>query len=143
LRVDWGIACRYAEVNDNLATIVGAGIDHLYVPALPAPVQVVVAVRLVAALDELGADKTHQVSCVVRAPDLSEVGGLSGGLEIPVPEGAREDWLLGIHIPLAVRFEAPGEGAYTIEIKVGGADPYQLPIHVATVPPPGVPPPGP
>lgn len=36
LRVDWAIACRYAEVNNNLATIVGGGIDHTYIPALGA-----------------------------------------------------------------------------------------------------------
>jgi hypothetical protein len=135
LRIDWAIPCRYAEVNDNLATIVGAGIDNIYAPTLPAPVRVVIATRFVAPLDELGEDNQHAVSCVARDAALNEVGEVSGTLAVPVPEGAREEWLLGIHMPLAVQFEAAVEGTYTLEIKVD-EDAQQLPLHVGNVPPP-------
>lgn len=129
MRVDWALPCRYTEVNDNLATIVGASVDTVQVLTLPATIPVTIAVRLVAALDELGEDKPHELRCVARNADLEEVGEVQGTASWPVPEAARADWLLGIHLPLVVQFEAGEEGTYTLDISVDGNG-YPVPMHV-------------
>ena len=38
MNIDWVIPCRFVEVHDNLATIIGAGIDTVWVPGVPHPV---------------------------------------------------------------------------------------------------------
>ena len=69
MNVDWVIPCRYVEVHDNLGTLVGAGIDTFWVPELPAPLQLVCAIRLTATADELGSDHQHHSRTVVTGPD--------------------------------------------------------------------------
>jgi hypothetical protein len=128
LRVDWAIPCRYAEVNDNLATIVGAGIDHMFVPALPAPVQVVLAVRLVSPPDEVAGGDEHPLGWAVLDDQRNTIAEL-GGMFAPAIEGAPADWLVGLHLPIVVIFPVEVEGTYTIELTVDDHT-YSVPMHV-------------
>jgi hypothetical protein len=136
VNIDWAIPCRYVEVHDNLGTIVGAGIDTYWIPELPQPIQVVLAVRLLAMTEELDPDQEHTATNRVldpRGAQMSEVGGpfSVGG------ESARPDWLTGIMVSTVVQFEASEEGTYTIELVVDDAL-TSLPIHVFHGYPPGV-----
>jgi hypothetical protein len=128
VNIDWVIPCRYVEVHDNLGTIIGAGIDTFWVPELPVPIQVVLAVRLLAMAEELDPDQQHNSINRVRDPrgdQLSEVGGefSVGG------EPAQSDWLQGILLATVVEFEAAEEGTYTIEHVVDNTS-AAVPIHV-------------
>lgn len=134
MRIDWAIPCRYAEVNGNLATIVGAGIDHTYAPTFPAPVRVVMAVRIVALPDEFGGDPPPTLRCVARDEEGTELANVGGALTVERPEGVRPDWLVGLHVPLLVQFLAPAEGTYTIEVSIA-ASTYPVPMHVVSTPP--------
>ena len=141
LRVEWAIACRYAEVNNNLATIVGAGIDHMYVPALPMNVQVVLAVRLVGDPEE-ATSETHTLRCVAFGPDtLDELARAEGELDMRGSAVLSSDWLASIHVPMGVMFHAESEGAYRLEVSVDDSDAYLLPMHISSAPLPGAPPP--
>ncbi len=135
LRVDWAIACRFAEVNNNLATIVGGGIDHTLVPALPAPVQVIVLARLVGPPEEFQGE--HTVACAAYAPNLSELARVEGRLVIPAIPPA--DWVLAIYYPMAVQFLASDAGAYRLEVSIDNSEAYPIPMHVTDQPPPGMP----
>jgi hypothetical protein len=108
LNIDWVIPCRYVEVHDNLGTIVGAGIDTFWVPELPSPIQVLLAIRLLALADELDGEP-HVATTRIRSPlgeVISEVGGeISAGAEAPNAE-----WLNGLMIAGVVQFEAAVEG---------------------------------
>jgi hypothetical protein len=143
VRVDWAIPCRYAEVHDNLATIVGGGIDHTLVPVLPAPVQVVLAIRLVFLPDEDELTSAHKLRVAALSPEgetLAQVEGdinLAGGA--PPPAG---DWLQALHVPMAIQFMAQTEGRYTLEITVDGHT-LGIPMTVVTGLPPGAGPPTP
>jgi hypothetical protein len=134
VNIDWVIPCRYAEVHDNLATMVGAGIDTFWVPGLPAPIQVAVVVRLLATADELGPDHDHTVRNIIRSPDgepLSE--GETATFQIGTSEeagSAREDWLNGIELITMAAFEATEPGTYTFELTVDGST-KATPLHVA------------
>ena len=128
MNIDWVIPCRYAEVHDNLATIVGGGVDTYWQPELPARIQVFLAIRLLATPEELAAAEPHTAVNRIRNPEgdvLEEVRGeivMSG-------TAARPDWLVGKTIPALAVFEADDEGTYTIEIEVDDAS-SSLPIHV-------------
>ena len=139
MNIDWVIPCRYVEVHDNLGTIIGAGIDTYWIPELPAPIQVLLAVRLLAMAEEVEQGKKHAMTNRVRDPRgevLSEVGG-----EFSVSaEAANPDWLSGIMAATAVQFEAAEAGTYTIDHLVDNAS-ASLPIHVVEGLPPGVVPP--
>jgi hypothetical protein len=130
LNIEWIIPCRFVEVHDNLGTIIGAGIDTFWVPELPAPIQVILAIRLLAMADELDPDQKHTVTNRVRGPDgevMNEgIAEFSVGAESPSKE-----WLTGIILPLVVQFQASEEGTYTIEFIVDDAPPGSQPIHVA------------
>lgn len=132
MRVDWAIPCRYAEVHDNLATIIGAGIDHTLVPALPAPVQVVLAIRLVflPSEDELGA--AHKLRVAALSPDGDKVAEVEGDLNLG-GEAVETDWLHGLMTPMAIQFMAETEGLYNLEVDVDGHT-IRVPMNVATAP---------
>jgi hypothetical protein len=135
VNIDWVIPCRYVEVHDNLGTIIGAGIDTYWVAELPGQIQVFLAVRLVAAPEELASGEPHFVVNRILDPSgevMHEVQGeiVMGG------EAARPDWLVGTTVPMVAQFDAAEEGAHTIEIGVDDAT-ESVPIHVVVGMPPG------
>ncbi len=134
MNIDWAIPCRYVEVNDNLGTIIGAGVDTTWVLELPAPLVVVVAIRLLAMAEELDGGDEHTATNRVRDPhgdvisELSFPFGFSG-------ESAKPEWLTGIMVSSVVQFEATEEGTYTIEHEVD-ASAKEFPMHVVLGQPP-------
>lgn len=128
MNVDWVIPCRYVEVHDNLGSMIGAGIDTFWVPELPAPLQVLCAVRLTATADELTPGVTHQMRNVVTGPDGEVVSEIGGEFEIGT-DSPRTEWLNGIVLPNAIQFEATKVGTYQLEHIVDGNS-VSIPLHV-------------
>ncbi len=135
MNIDWVIPCRYAEIHDNLATIVGGGIDTYWLPELPAPIQVVIAVRALALAEEFDG-REHQVTNRVRDPHGELVSEVIGQLAI-AGGAARPEWLTGITLASVVQFDVTEEGTYTLEHVIDDAT-AALPIHVVHGLPPGV-----
>jgi hypothetical protein len=128
VNIDWVIPCRYAEVHDNLGTIVGAGIDVFVVPELPSVVQVNLAIRITATAEELAPGKVHQGRTIIVNPN-GETGS-EAEIEFALGvENPRTDWLNGFIFPATVQFEAADVGTYTIEHVLGGQS-NAIPIHV-------------
>ncbi len=128
MNIDWIIPCRFVEVHDGLATIIGAGIDTLWVEELPAQVQVVLAIRLLGMAEELDHEIKHAFTNRIRDPQGKVIGEVSGEIAIGATP-ARPEWLAGITLPLAAGFEAAEEGTYTLEFAFDDAE-KSLPIHV-------------
>jgi hypothetical protein len=133
VNIAWVIPCRYAEVHDNLATIVGAGIDTFWPGQLPSEVRVTVVVRLLATADELGPGHEHTMRNVVRGPDGETVGlpreaKFQAGTAEEV-SSAREHWLNGIELVTMAAFEASEQGTYTFELTVDDST-SSTPLHV-------------
>ena len=84
MNIDWVVACRYAEVHDNLGTIVAAGIDTWWVPQFPAVIQVALAIRLLAMADELGEEHQHTVRNIIRRPSGEVLSDLSSSFAAAV-----------------------------------------------------------
>jgi hypothetical protein len=139
VNLDWIIPCRYAEVHDNLATLVGAGIDTWWLPVFPAAIQVVVAVRLLASAEELGPDQDHTNRNVISDPSGAVISDLEHTFQIGTREqadAARKEWLNGIELVTIIQFEATGPGSYSFEHIVDGSS-KTVPLHVLEGPPPG------
>ncbi len=128
MNIDWITPCRFVEVHDNLATIIGAGIDTLWVEELPAQVQVMFAIHLRGMVEELDPEIKHAFTNRVQDPQGKVIGEAAGEIAIGA-QSARLEWLTGITLPLAVGFEAAKEGAYTFEFSFDDAE-KSLPIHV-------------
>lgn len=141
MRIDWATLCRFAEVNGNLATIVGAGIDITWAAQLPAGIQTMVAVRMTAPEDELGPEHPHTLRCRILDPDMQEVGETLEAELRAGGESLRPGWLVGIMIPMGVQWQADREGTYTVELAIDGGDPYMTPMHVLEGMPPAAQPP--
>jgi hypothetical protein len=126
LNIEWVIACRHVEVHDNLATIVGGGIDTVAVPAFPSPITIALAVRLLAVADEL--DEPHLMMSRVLDPDSTLLGELGGEFTLG-GQASRPEWLVGVVMPIIVQFEASKEGTYQLSVTVDDATKEQ-PLHV-------------
>lgn len=136
MNIDWIIPCRFVEVHDNLATIVGGGIDNFWIPAEPRVVQVMFAIRLTAMPDELGG-QTHSMVNEIKGPGGAVIHRIEGEL------GAQSDgeilnpgWLQGLTLPAGAQFQADEEGTYTVTHRFDDSE-HSLPIHVHHSMPPG------
>jgi hypothetical protein len=128
VNIAWMIPCRYVEVHDNLATIVGAGIDTMTVAAVPTPVQFMLAVRITGLPEEFDPAVQRAFANRVRDPHGEVIGEVRGEIGIGA-ESARADWLAGASLPMAIGFEVSEVGTYTIEFEYAGAE-AQIPMHV-------------
>lgn len=150
MNIEWAIPCRYVEVHDNLATIVGGGIDHHWIgppPEVPpealaagAPqpvrgVQFGLAVKLAATEEEI--EESHNIVSRVRAPDDTVVYEQTAELNVQGVQILQSGWLMGIILPMIVQFPAPSEGTYTCSVLVGNSE-STFPVHVVHGFPPGV-----
>ena len=131
MNVDWIIPCRFVEIHENLATMVGAGIDTLTPETLPADVQVTTAVRLTGLPSELESGLKHTTRTVVRGPDGDIVSEVDGEFEVEGhgPPIDQRDWLQGFVVSLAVAFEAGLPGTYMVEHAVDASS-ATVAIHV-------------
>lgn len=139
MRVDWAIPCRYAEVHDNLATVIGAGITHLWPTELPATIGLMLAIRLIFLPDEVDPQAMHKLRVAAMAPGGGMLQQVEGDLNIGRPSVAPdENEFQGVHVPMALQFQAEVEGTYMLEITVDGHT-TGVPLHVAPGPPPAPP----
>jgi hypothetical protein len=117
VRIAWAIPCRYAEVHDGLATMVGAGTNIFTVPSFPASIGLFVVAHFLAAEDELGVQ--HPLRSQVLAPDMQPVADpIEGALGFEAGPNKPPGWEGGLTLPMVVRFPAHIEGTYTFELTV-------------------------
>ena len=132
MNIDWVIPARHAEIHDNLATIVGGGIDRQAVPEFPSVVGMMLAVRLTATSEEIGPDHMHSWRNLVKNPAGESIA--EGGGEFAIgAENPQTDWLNNFLISAAIQFQADEPGTYTIELIVDDKS-SALPIHVVHEP---------
>lgn len=131
MKIDWVIPCRYAEVNDNLATIIGAGGDRFMLLEEPWTVEIMLAIRITALVEELGPDKVYPVENSIRDPEGNiiheEVGSFSATARGDIQDPT---WLQGVFIATEARFAAEVEGTYTFKHVFGDSE-HLLPLHIA------------
>jgi len=125
-----GDSVQYVEVHNNLATIVGAGVDTFTVGPLPQPVGLMVAIRLVGLAEEFTADQERPMANRIRDPGGNTIAEAQGTFAIAA-ESARPDFLAGVTMPLGLAFNATEEGTYAVEFEFGDQT-TMFPLHVVT-----------
>lgn len=133
MNIEWLIPCRYVEVHDNLATIVGAGVEVFWVAGLPGDLEIPVAVKLTASVEELAEDQLHTTRNVVRDPGGETISDIAGEFRAG-GDPLRPEWLASTIVQTVVRFTAPEVGTYTFEHFVDRSS-LAIPMHVVTGPP--------
>lgn len=120
MRVDWAIPCRYVEINDGLATIIGAGIDTFTVLELPVDLQVLLAVRLVGPSVDFQPDRQHELVGRVLDTQMNEISQLTSTFNaLPNPTHLA-GWEQATIFGVVHQFRADTAGAYTIDLAVDG-----------------------
>lgn len=141
MNVEWVIPCRFVEVHDNLATIIGGGIDTWWLPQEPRVVAVMFAIRVTALAEEPGPDNPHTAVERIRAPNGEVIHEMSTEMgAVAVGDLLNPDWLQGIALAAGAQFPAPTEGTYTVTHKFDDSE-HSLPLHVVHGFPPGFEPP--
>ena len=135
MNIEWLIPCRYAEVHDNLATIIGAPVDRMWVPQVPSPVGCMLVMRFTGTAEEFESGEEHQLRSCIRAPGGDVVAELTGGMVVGGDQ-LQEEWLNGVTLPVALQFMAETEGTYTVEQFIDNLS-ASIPLHVAVGAPPG------
>ena len=87
-----------------------------------------VAIRLVGLAEEFTAEQTHSTSTRIKDPAGKTISEVAGEFTVAA-ESARPDFLTGVTIPAAVRFEVDQEGAYAVEYEFGESG-KTIPIHI-------------
>jgi hypothetical protein len=129
VRVDWAIPCRYAEVQPGRgATIIGAGTDVVIAPHIPAPMQVLFAVRFVGEANELDGEMSHPVVCRIFAPSGDPIGEQTAGLTVDAQQIV-PGYLADVTIPMGIVIETQTYGTYHVEFEIDGHS-QRVPIHV-------------
>src|SRR5664280_611203 len=80
MKVALAVVCDYAEVRENLLTLVAAGITRLRRDTLPAPLSVFVALQLEVAAGER--PFPHEVTARVVGPAGNELATIAGGFQV-------------------------------------------------------------
>lgn len=120
-------------------TIVGGGIDHWWLPELPARLDVLFVARLLGTSDEFG-DVEHSIASRILDPDGNATGDpLEATFKIGADPGDLQgEWLNQMTMPMAISFEVTRAGTYSLEFRVDSAT-RQVPLHMTHGQPPAAP----
>lgn len=139
MRVDCALLCDAATVREGLLHVLGGGITRVNRPAYPAPLDTMLAVRVMARPTELG--KPHTLELLLNDDDgkmLAKVD-LRFGVMDPslIPPGEEAS------IPMPLRFPGvmlPKAGTYVYELRIDGNHQVSVPFQAVTVALPPTPP---
>lgn len=131
MKIEWVIPGRYVEVRDNIATIVGAGGDSFMVSEEPWTIEIMLAIRISAMVEELIPERIYSVENSIRDPNGKVIQEQVGSFSATLRSGnADTSWLQGVWVPAEAKFSAEIEGTYTVTHRFGDSE-HLLPLHVS------------
>jgi hypothetical protein len=138
MKVALAVVCDYAEVRENLLTLVAAGITRLRRDTLPAPLSVFVALQLEVSAGER--PFPHEVTARVVGPAGNELATIAGGFQVASTADFESDESGVVSLPFDLRMVTAVEyGWYTIEITIDGGNRQNLRLKVTRPPTPAAP----
>ena len=133
MKVSLAVVCDYAEVRENLLTLVSAGITRLRRETLPAPMAVFVAVQLEVSASER--PFPHEVTARVTGPSETDLATINGSFQVASTSDFEADESGVVSLPFDLRIVNVAEfGWHSIEITVDGANKQVLRIKVTRPP---------
>jgi len=123
------LLCDYANVRDNMLTVVSGGLTRLYRPTMPGPLSMMLAI--VVEVPHIELDQVHELSVKITSADTAtEVARIVAGLQLDqtiVEPGESASACLALDIR-SVRLEE--FGAYDVFVGVDSNLPDQLTFYV-------------
>jgi hypothetical protein len=133
MKVSLAVVCDFAEVRENLLTVVSAGITRLRRDSLPAPMAVFVAVQLEVPAAER--PFPHEVVTRVVGPSGADLATISGNFQVSSTSDFDGDESGVVSLPFDLRMISATEfGWHTIDITIDGANRHVLKIKVTRPP---------
>ena len=127
MRIDCALLCDAATVRDGLLHVLGGGITRVTRPEFPAPVGMMLALRILEHPTEL--DRPHHLRIQLQGEDGQAIGQMDAQIGVAdpalVPVGEEASLPLPLALPPGAGLPTPGR--YSFEILIDG-------IHQATVP---------
>jgi hypothetical protein len=131
VKIQFALFARYAEVEPQggLLNVTGGGVDIFGVQRLPTEFPVRIALQLV--FDESEAGTEHELSLIVRGPDLEPVGEPTTTPITPTlgdlhAEGWRGTFTIAGDVVLA----PIAAGAHSLGIQIDGSEAFMIPFQV-------------
>jgi len=140
--VDFAMLCDAATVREGLLHMLGGGINRVVRPTYPAPLGVVLAMRIMVHPTEI--DRSHHLTVVLQDAD----GGRNATLEIDfnVPPEAASTLEPGEEAPVVLpigfppHIGLPAPGRHSFEILIDGIHQKSVPFSASQGgPPPALP----
>ncbi len=131
MKIQTALLARYAEIEPQggLLNVTGGGIDVFGLRRLPAEFTVALALQLV--FDEAEADTEHELSAVVRGPDLQAVGERMAWPFTPqIGELHTPGWRGLFAIAGAISIAVEREGPHSVGLQLDDAEAGDIPFQV-------------
>ena len=133
MKIALAVVCDYAEVRENLLTLVAAGITRLRRESLPAPLAVFVAIQL----EVTAAERPfpHEVTAKVFGPAGTDLATITGSFQVASTTDFDADESGVVSLPFDLRMVTAVEyGWYTIDIAIDGGNRQSLRLKVTRPP---------
>lgn len=139
MQLDYMVLADYVRQDGGVTHIMGAGIDTVQAPHLPAARQIGVAVRIsFDTADTVG--ERHQLTLSFVGPESPLLSANAAFITPPPAPGVPDHWRTGLGIAFQVPVPLPAYGDYTCELAIDdGAeiDPRSIDFRVIPWPGPG------
>jgi hypothetical protein len=129
---DYALLCHAALVQDNLLSMLGAGIDRVDAPQLPMNVAFTFVGRVVWAEEELGAP--HVLRVKVRHDDGEQLADMQIPVQ-PVRATGMHDGSIATQVCMPIPLLVRRAGRYVYELWVDGDLVRELELRIATTMP--------
>jgi hypothetical protein len=136
MRLDYMVLADYVRQDSGVVHIMGAGIDTIQAPLVPAVQPLGVAMRFsFDAADEVG--RQHGVSLSFVGPDQPVLTTNSRFVTPPPAPGVPEHWRRALGVALQIAVPLPAYGDYSCELAVDGGNELRQSIDFRVIRPLG------
>jgi hypothetical protein len=136
LRIDCALLCDAVTVRDGLLHILGGGITTTGHPAYPAPLGMMLALRILIHPTEV--DRPHQLQIQLQDADGQRIASIDAqfGVSDPSLLAPGEEASVPLPIGLPPQVGLPAVGRYSFEILIDGTHQASVPFSAVPVQPP-------
>jgi hypothetical protein len=135
VRIDTALLCDAATVREGLLHILGGGITQANRPAFPAPIGMMLAMRILVHPTEL--DQAHHLSVQLQGEDGQSIAKMDAQIGVIDPALIRphEEASVPLTLGLPPMVQLPAPGRYSFEILIDGIHQSTVPFSAEQLPP--------
>lgn len=137
MKLDWAILANSAEVRENMAYVLGGGIDTVNSQVLPAPLNATLLLRIL--LHRTEVDRPHQIEMRALGEDGNEIAPrLNAVFQAPaLTADAPVGWEIPVMFAVGIQnMPLEKESRYSLELLIDGTHFKSLNLRVQLVTPP-------